>query len=131
MARKPLSYSILNIGRDQQQEPPTIENPGTFEPSTSATPSAAVAPASELRPNHPDAHLIKQRAQQVMIYMRPEAHKALSRYALEQSTFRNKVKPHDLLVTAIQDWFDRVGLREKVRVEPEKGRGGGNNFSIR
>jgi len=118
MARKPLSYGVLNIGGEQQQAPPAPEALPTAGPSSSPS-----APSAEARPNHPDAHLVKQRAQQVMIYMRPEAHKALNRYALEQSTFRNKIKPHDLLVEAVQDWFDKRGLREQVRVEPEKGRG--------
>jgi type IV secretory pathway TrbF-like protein len=121
MARKPLSYGILNIGGEQQQALPSPDAPSTAQPSSSEfSPSATPA---EIRSNHPEAHLVKQRAQQVMVYMRPEAHKALNRYALEQSTFRNKIKPHDLLVEAVQDWFDRHGLREQVRVEPEKGRG--------
>jgi hypothetical protein len=115
MARKALSYGILNIGGELPPEPPT-DSQDQSTPAPDAT-------QPEPRPNHPEAHLVKQRAQQVMIYMRPEAHKALNRYALEQTTFRNKIKPHDLLVEAVQDWFDRHGLREQVRVEPEKGRG--------
>jgi hypothetical protein len=114
MARKALSYGVLNIG-GEEQEPPRA--PETAEPGG----QGAELPVP--RPNHPEAHLVKQRAQQVMIYMRPEAHKALNRYALEQTTFRNKIKPHDLLVEAVQEWFDKHGLREQVRVEPEKGRG--------
>jgi len=45
----------------------------------------------------------------------------MPRYALEQSTFKNKIKPHDLLVEAVQEWFDRHGLREQVKVPAEKG----------
>jgi hypothetical protein len=114
MARKALSYGVLNIGGEQAEAP---RAPETTEPGGQG--SEQPAP----RPNHPEAHLVKQRAQQVMLYMRPEAHKALNRYALEQTTFRNKIKPHDLLVEAVQEWFDKHGLREQVRVEPEKGRG--------
>jgi hypothetical protein len=114
MARKALSYGVLNIGGEQGEAP---RAPETTEPVG----QGAEQPVP--RPNHPEAHLVKQRAQQVMIYMRPEAHKALNRYALEQTTFRNKIKPHDLLVEAVQEWFDKHGLREQVRVEPEKGTG--------
>lgn len=114
MARKALSYGVLNIGGEEQHPP---RAPKTAEPG------GRTAEHPVPLPNHPEAHLVKQRAQQVMIYMRPEAHKALNRYALEQTTFRNKIKPHDLLVEAVQEWFDKHGLRERVRVEPEKGKG--------
>ena len=68
---------------------------------------------------------MKQRAQQVMIYMRPEAHKALNRYALEARppSATEKSSHTILLVEAVQEWFDKHGLREQVRVEPEKGKG--------
>jgi hypothetical protein len=112
MARKALSYGVLNIGGQQEQQ---------HQPEQAAPELTAEV---QRTPTVSEAHLVKNRAQQVMIYMRPEAHKALTRYALEQSTFRNKVKPHDLLVEAVQGWFDKHGLREQVRVEPEKGRGG-------
>jgi hypothetical protein len=114
MARKPLDYGILNIGGSAT---------GEGEGATPAVPDAPLPqPPETSRPNDPDAHLVKNRAQQVIIYMRPEAHKALNRYALEQSTFKNKIKPHDLLVEAVQEWFDRHGLREQVKVPAEKGR---------
>ncbi|MFL5283102.1 MAG: hypothetical protein ACJ8AW_19440 [Rhodopila sp.] len=111
MARRtPISYENLNIsGGGEEPEPEAELGP----------PARQLAPP----PRNSEAHLVKARSQQVMLYMSPEAHKALARFALEKSTFRNKVKPHDLLIEAVQEWFDRNGLREQVRVQPEKGRG--------
>jgi hypothetical protein len=47
-----------------------------------------------------------------MLYIHPDASKALKRYALDQNT-----KVHDLLLEAVEDWFRRHGLRERVRAQ--------------
>ena len=56
------------------------------------------------------------------------AAKTLARYAVEQSSHRSKVKPHDLIISALEDWFQKHGLPGPVRaLEPKpsirKGRG--------
>jgi len=64
---------------------------------------------------------LKDISAQLMLYIHPDAAKSLQRYALEQSTLGQKVKVHDLLIEAVEDWFRRHGLRETVRAkEPKK-----------
>jgi hypothetical protein len=52
----------------------------------------------------------------------PEAAKTIAEFALARSSFRHKVKAHDIWLTAMEEFFERNGLRGPVRV-PEKGRG--------
>ena len=55
-----------------------------------------------------------------MLYLHPAAAKALQRYALDQSMPGRKVKVHDLLLEAVEDWFRRHGLREPVRAKTRR-----------
>jgi hypothetical protein len=52
-----------------------------------------------------------------MLYLHPDAAKALKRYAVDQNT-----KVHDLLLEAVEDWFRRHGLREPVRADTRRTR---------
>jgi hypothetical protein len=56
--------------------------------------------------------------------MSAEAHKAISRFALEESRLHAKVKNHDIILEAIQMWLDAKGLNVTARARPraEKGR---------
>jgi hypothetical protein len=47
-----------------------------------------------------------------MLYLHPDAARALKRYAVDQNA-----KVHDLLLEAVEEWFRRHGLREPVRAE--------------
>ena len=51
----------------------------------------------------------------VTLYLHPGARKALKRYALEQD-----LKVHDLLLEAVEDWFQSHGLQETVRVQSSR-----------
>jgi hypothetical protein len=55
-----------------------------------------------------------------MVYLHPEAAKAIDRYALEQSTHRRKVKPHDIMLEAIEMWLKSKGIAAQVRAIPKK-----------
>jgi hypothetical protein len=57
-----------------------------------------------------------------MVYVNPEAAKTIAEFALARSSFRHKVKAHDIWLTAMEEFFERNGLRGPVRV-PEKSRG--------
>jgi hypothetical protein len=52
-----------------------------------------------------------------MLYLHPDAAKALKRYAVDQNA-----KVHDLLLEAVEEWFRRHGLRETVRAETGRGK---------
>ena len=43
------------------------------------------------------------------------AAKTLARYAVEQSGHRSKVKPHDLIISALEDWFQPNLTRGRLK----------------
>ena len=47
--------------------------------------------------------------------------RTFARYALEQSSHRNKVRPLDIIIEAIEDYFQRHGLQGPVRAKPKAG----------
>ena len=64
--------------------------------------------------------LLRDVAARTTLYMHPAAAKTLARYAVEQSGHRSKVKPHDLIISALEDWFQKHGLPGPVRaLEPK------------
>jgi hypothetical protein len=98
---KPISYKRLDIGapverHDAQEEP--------SQQSDSA-----------------EGNRLRERAQAYMVYVDPEAAKTIAQYALTKSSFRHKVKAHDIWLQAMEEFFERNGLRGPVRVR-EKGR---------
>jgi hypothetical protein len=113
---KPISYRNLDIsGRDIREEvqPPRPEPPivAPREP-----------PPPRLEPEPPQAARLRERAQAYMVYVNPEAAKTIAEFALARSSFKHKVKAHDVWLQAMEEFFERNGLRGPVRV-PEKGRG--------
>ncbi len=96
MPRKPPpSYEAMTLT-------PVAEAPSDHQPS--AAPSTG-------------GQTLKEVSAQLMLYVHPDAAKALQRYALDQSMPGRKVKVHDLLLEAVEDWFRRHGLREPVRAK--------------
>lgn len=103
MARKaPISYDNLILG------------------SQEASPASTTKP--ELKPeierHEPTSELLRDIAQQYVLYLHPAAHKTIARYALEQSGHRNKIRPHDIIINAIEDFFEKHGLQGPVRAKP-------------
>jgi len=111
---KPPSYRNLDIsgrdiaGREEVQQPQPI--------------APLPPPQTRQEPEGQNGRL-RERAQAYMVYVNPEAAKTIAEFALARSSFRNKVKAHDVWLQAMEEFFERNGLRGPVRV-PEKGRGG-------
>src|SRR5690242_17747224 len=122
MARKAtVSYDNLILG-SQDTSPP--EAPDQPEPVQEIPPPAAVSrrPAPvRAQAQQPTGELLRDVAQQFVVYLHPAAHKTIARYALEQSSHRNKVRPHDIIIEAIEDYFQRHGLQGPVRAKPKAG----------
>lgn len=97
MAQKPLSYDHLAIIPQKSTEP---------EPPASAA-------------EQPDSDLLRDVAQQVVVYLNPDFHRAITRYALERSAFRAKVKTHDLIVEALETWAAAHGINVPVRAKEQ------------
>jgi hypothetical protein len=87
----------------------------------SREPEREIEPEELPAPQRDD--LLVNVASSVLVYLSMEAHKALARYALDQTGLKAKVKTHDLILEAIQEWVDRKGLNVKVRAK-EKVRAG-------
>lgn len=106
MARRPLpTYDAITLRSDGAQVSPEALAPAV-------TPHAPAGDRTQA---------LKDVSAQLMLYLHPDAAKSLQRYALEQSAPGRKVKVHDLLIEAVEDWFRRHGLREPIRAkEPKK-----------
>lgn len=104
-----------------RRAPPTYDAM-TLKSDVIPTPIADVTPTIRSQPSAvgpPQA--LKEVSAQLMLYIHPDAAKSLQRYALEQSAPGKKVKVHDLLIEAVEEWFRRHGLRETVRAkEPRR-----------
>lgn len=102
MARRQLpSYEAMTLTPQVTESPPVVVPPATY---------------SQM-PLEVSSQTLKDVSAQLMLYLHPDAAKALQRYALEKSAPGRKVKVHDLLIEAVEDWFNRHGLREPVRAK--------------
>jgi hypothetical protein len=105
MARKPpVSYAAMELTAPPQPEAPPQPDPIT-QPSAQPAPTPAKA----------ESRTLKEVSAHIMIYVHPDAAKALKRYAVE-----NNCKVHDICLEALESWFRAHGLREKVRADPRK-----------
>ena len=90
--------------------------------STKASQSAAISSGTD--DNVPGLAAskegLKEASAHIMTYMSPAAAKALARYALDASTHRKKVKVHDLMLEALEMWFQSKGIQVEVRALPRK-----------
>jgi hypothetical protein len=82
----------------------------------------APEPERELPPD--DGELLRNVAARFIVYVNPGFHKAVTQYAVSQSSFRNKVKPHDIMIGILEDWARATGINVPVRakepVEPKR-----------
>lgn len=83
------------------------------------TPGGPVADAVTVAPHRREegGRTLKEASAHLMLYLHPDAAKALKRYAVDQNT-----KVHDLLLEAVEDWFRRHGLREPVKADTRRTR---------
>ena len=114
MARQPPAPSYAKFAL----EPVEADNPSLNVKGIGA--DAAKSLASE----GATAKTLRQVAKTHLLYLHPAASKQLQRYAVEQSG-DTEVKVHDLLIEAVQDWFDKHGLGGPIRALPQRVRGRG------
>ncbi len=75
------------------------------------TPPAAPTPALATDPQPIRSPRMRDRADQVVLYLNPPGHKELKRYALGADR-----KVHDLLIEAVEEWAAKRGIGEQMRV---------------
>jgi hypothetical protein len=102
MTRKPLSYDNLTI---LEEVPPT--------PAASVvTPATPVQTA--------DSDLLRDISHQTMLYLHVDGVKALDEYALAKSTLHHKIKRHDVILEAIEEWAAKRGIKAQFRAKERK-----------
>jgi hypothetical protein len=106
--RKPLSYDNL-----------TILDP---EATTTGLPRKPSPAPLELAPttDGADSELLRDVAHQTMMYLHVDGVRALDEYALAKSTLHHKIKRHDLIVEAIEEWAEKRGIRARFRAKERK-----------
>ncbi len=76
----------------------------------------APEPEPELQQGN-DSELLRDVAARFIVYVNPDFHKAVTQYAVSQSSFPVKVKPHDLLIALLEDWAQAHGINVPVRAK--------------
>ena len=80
------------------------------EPSVSEAEESTPEPGGRRRP-------METKSDPTIVYLHPDGKYELKRYALARGS---KVKVHDLLIEAIQEWAARKGLTGPFRVPSER-----------
>src|SRR5690349_14919713 len=111
MAKPPVSY-----GTSVKLTPPASDPPPAPTPAAPPAAPAAVPPEGQgggrRRP-------MESRADPTILYLNPDGKYELKRYALARGP---KVKVHDLLLEAVEEWAERHGITAPMRVPSERPR---------
>ena len=86
--------------------------PAAAPPVRRAVEDAAAAPAARRRP-------MESKADPTILYLHPDGKMSLKRYALGRGM---KVRVHDLLMEAVEEWAERRGVQGPFRVPSLKPR---------
>ena len=117
MAKPPVSYGNA-LKLTPLHAAPFTETPERpvqkIEPSSlSSQPEASkIAPAGRRRP-------MESRSDPTVLYLHPDGKYELKRYALARGP---KVKVHDLIMEAVEEWAQRHGIAAPFRVPSERPR---------
>ena len=120
MAKPPVAY-----GNAVKLMPPTSGEPQhetsgrivrQLEPVQTAnlSPAQSETPAARRRP-------MESRSDPTVLYLHPDGKYELKRYALARGA---KVKVHDLIIEAVEEWAKRHGISAPFRVPSQKPRRG-------
>jgi hypothetical protein len=113
MAKREIDYGNLTV-TNRRSEPVIQEH----APET--------AEQAELPAPPRETELLKDVAQSILLYIHPDAHKQLLEESIRRTSFRNRVRVHDLIIEALESWFQDKALpgpvRAKERPSTSKGR---------
>ena len=102
MAKPPMSYGAQV--KLKEPEPAAATSP--------ETPPAVAEPAGRRRP-------METKSDPTIVYLHPDGKYEIKRYALARGS---KVKVHDLLMEAIEEWAERHGISGPFRVPSDRPR---------
>ena len=109
MTRKPLSYDHL-----------TIVDDGPSKPAQSSAVRPPASPAAAPSTQTAESELLRDISHQTMLYLHVDGVRALDEYALANSTLHRKVKRHDLILEAIEEWAGKRGIKAQFRAKERK-----------
>ena len=109
----PVSYgSAVKLKPTPDPHAAAPASASTEPPSGGRRPAPDVGPAGRRRP-------MESRSDPTIVYLHPDGKYELKRYALARGP---KVKVHDLLMEAVEEWAERHGIRAPFRVPSERPR---------
>ena len=86
MAKREIDYGNLTVAKIQEPEP------------------------EELPPPPRESELLRDVAESILLYIHPDAHRQLLEESLRRSSFRNRVRVHDLILEALEMYFEAKAL---------------------
>jgi hypothetical protein len=104
MTKPPASYGAQVKLRAAEPDPSSVTS--TTQSTELAFSQAQLSPAGRRRP-------MEAKSDPTIIYLHPDGKYELKRYALARGP---KVKVHDLLIEAIEEWGQRHGIAAPFRV---------------
>lgn len=111
MAKPPVSYGSSVKLTPPASKPPPAES----TPAASPTAPAVVPAAGQGTRRRP----MESKSDPTVLYLHPDGKYELKRYALARGP---KVKVHDLLLEAVEEWAERHGITAPMRVPSERPR---------
>src|SRR5689334_3122874 len=115
MAKPPVSYgNAVKLASPAAPEPPKAD-PQAPPPEPAVRVEAA--PASQVAPTR--RRPMESRSDPTVLYLHPDGKYELKRYALALGP---KVKVHDLIMEALEEWAARHGITAPFRVPSERPR---------
>lgn len=115
MARPPISYGSTVKLAPSPAEPVTDVPPMPVQLLEPVAPS----PASQEAPAAGRRRPMESRSDPTVLYLHPDGKYELKRYALARGP---KVKVHDLIMEAVEEWAQRHGIAAPFRVPSGKAR---------
>ena len=116
MAKPPVSYgSAVKLTPSAVPEPPKADPDQA--PAAEPAVRAEVTSASQTVPTR--RRPMESRSDPTVLYLHPDGKYELKRYALALGP---KVKVHDLIMEAVEEWASRHGITAPFRVPSEKPR---------
>jgi len=101
MAKKAINYDNLTWNdREAEGAPPPAPEP------------------EEGRGGESETQLLKSISWQTMLYLDFEAVRMLDEQALARSTLKHKMKRHDLIIEALEEWAEKRGIKTNFRAKP-------------
>lgn len=112
MPKPPISYGKAVKLVPRTDLPPDVQDAEGIRPGPVPASPEPTSPVTRRRP-------MESKSDPTVLYLHPEGKYELKRYALARGP---KVKVHDLLMEAIEEWAERHGISAPFRVPSERSR---------